>query len=234
MEAKSKSKKQNKTERNEGKIVSQYIPTYTDEEKREIILLNVSKMLAYRKKIDDRNITAFHQDLLKSGTDDLVYKATGVNKTSTEIKGTTTYAVKIYPQKVSSLGSATGVSDFLQENADAHKFVVVSEMTEAAYNEITKSANVTEVFYIDDLMFCIAEHELVPPLIVLSPEETKEFLRTYNCTKKQLGRIESSDPQARFYGLQPGDIVRLILPSEIAGYSSSYKIISKATLFPKK
>ena len=38
-----------------------------------------------------------------------------------------------------------------------------------------------------------------------------------------MGKILSSDPLARYYGMKPGDILKIIRPSNCSGYSIYYR-----------
>jgi len=65
-----------------------------------------------------------------------------------------------------------------------------------------------EYFIESELMINITEHVLVPEHIVLTPGEKQEFLEKYKLKdEKQLARILRGDPVARYYGLQPGQVI---------------------------
>lgn len=206
---------------------------YTEDERRNIVLKNIIKMLTARGLIDEKQ-TDYLQDLIKSGTDDLIYTVKLLQKSpdKSEILGFTTYAVKFYLQKISSLSSATPIVDFMDAYKDAHRIIIVSEIAEKTYNELVEKET-TEIFYEYELMMCIIENELVPVHEVLTTEEAKNVLKSYNCKKTELKRINSTDPVARFYHLEPGMCVRIISPSEIGGKYVSYRVVKKSSLFTK-
>jgi DNA-directed RNA polymerase subunit H (RpoH/RPB5) len=205
--------------------------SHTDDEKRAIILTNIVKMLVARGITDDQKNLV--QDLIKTGTDDLVYNTKILQKTATAIKGFKSYAIKFHPQKISSLGSATGVTDFVNDYRDSYKFLIVNDITEKAYNELV-GQNETEVFFEHELMLCVIEHVLVPKHEVLSNDEAKKRIKKYNTKRTQMKKINNTDPVARFYNLKPGMVVKIISPSEIAGWYTGYRICKKANLFAKK
>jgi DNA-directed RNA polymerase subunit H len=73
--------------------------------------------------------------------------------------------------------------------------------------------------------FNVLEHELVPKHEILSEEEKKELLKKYNITEKQLPKILASDPVVKAIGAKPGDVIRIIRNSHVAGRSVYYRIV---------
>lgn len=73
-------------------------------------------------------------------------------------------------------------------------------------------------FHIKSLVVNISKHVLVPPHRKLTAEETTEAMRRLHITSKtQLPLIKHADPQARYLGLVPGDMVEILRPSPTAG-----------------
>ncbi len=73
----------------------------------------------------------------------------------------------------------------------------------------------------------ITKHELVPKHIILNENERNELLKQYGIAPKQLPRILASDPVIELLGGKPGDIVKIIRKSPIAGETPYYKIVIK-------
>lgn len=104
--------------------------------------------------------------------------------------------------------------------------VLIGPMTSFARQAIAEMAPkyILETFNETELMVNITEHVLVPKHILLKPEvrgaaetcmcrhvshvaqEKLELLRRYNLKETQLPRIQISDPVARYYGLQRGQV----------------------------
>lgn len=73
----------------------------------------------------------------------------------------------------------------------------------------------------------ILKHELVPEHVILSEEEKRELLEKYNISEKQLPKILAKDPAVKAIGAKPGDVIKIIRKSPVAGKSVYYRIVVK-------
>lgn len=82
-----------------------------------------------------------------------------------------------------------------------------------------------DIFQQTELMVNITEHELVPKHVKMTPEQKAVMMARYKIADSQLPQIQKSDPVARYLGLERGDMVKIIRPSETAGRYITYRLV---------
>lgn len=111
-----------------------------------------------------------------------------------------------------------------------HCILICNTITPTIEKTIKNSPNIRvkiETFYEKNLRYNITKHELVPKHIKLSTEESQSFKNKYcpNGTEfKSIPLLNRSDPVARFYGFQRGDIIK-ILRKGTHGTIVAYRIV---------
>ena len=75
--------------------------------------------------------------------------------------------------------------------------------------------------------FDIFKHKLVPKHTSLNKEEVEQVLKKFGIKPYQLPHIKASDPAARTIGAQPGDIIKIIRPSQSAGEAIAYRYVTE-------
>ena len=82
----------------------------------------------------------------------------------------------------------------------------------------------TQIFSINNLQQNIVDHSFVPEHILLNDDEEKHILLNYNLdSKRKLPYITKYDPVAKYIGMKPGNVCKIIRASETAGEYISYR-----------
>ena len=193
----------------------------------ETVLTNIVKMLTERKLINPQNENKKINDLINTQSDDLTYKLTLDNYKDDNDK---TFAIKLIPQKITAVNKASGISDFLHNFKNNPKIVVVDSISKKAKQFISVNFPKTEIFDEVDLMINLIEYVLVPKHEVLSPEEVENFYKEFNCKKRNMPKMLTSDPVAKYYNVNPGDILRILRPSTTSGLALGYRLVVKGEI----
>lgn len=118
------------------------------------------------------------------------------------------------------------LTDRMRDEAVSRAIMVIAQnltpFAKQTLDEI-KPAFTIEQFTENELLVNITKHVLVPEHRILSAEEKAVLLQRYKVKETQLPRIQHSDPVARYYGLQKGEVVRIVRPSETAGRYVTYR-----------
>ena len=81
------------------------------------------------------------------------------------------------------------------------------------------------IFCINELLYNVLDHDMVPPHRIISEDEKKELFKSYNITdESQLPDINRFDPVARVLGCRPGNIVEIIRPSKTSISARYYRL----------
>lgn len=117
-------------------------------------------------------------------------------------------------------------SKMTAQNLTNAVLVYRDQITSQAKQEIEFNSHLMriELFHIDELQVNITEHQYVPTHIPMKKEQKKRLLKKYRLKDFQLPKILKRDPVARYLGLVPGDVVKIIRPSETAGKYVTYRI----------
>jgi DNA-directed RNA polymerase subunit H (RpoH/RPB5) len=81
-----------------------------------------------------------------------------------------------------------------------------------------------QIIGLPQLVINIVEHVKVPKHKVITEEEKQELLKKYNLTQDKLPRISRDDPMAKYLGMVPGEVVKILRSSPASGSSEYYRL----------
>ena len=88
---------------------------------------------------------------------------------------------------------------------------------------ITKNYFV-QLFGLENFLFNVSRHILVPKYKIMSTAEIQTLLTTYNCNTHNLPTIKRDDPQAKYLGLKPKQICELLVDNVTSGITKKYRL----------
>ena len=88
---------------------------------------------------------------------------------------------------------------------------------------ITKNYFV-QLYGLENFLFNISRHQLVPKHRILSKNEVTELTANYNCNIKNLPTIKRYDPQAKYIGLRPKQVCEILVNNITSGITVKYRM----------
>jgi DNA-directed RNA polymerase subunit H (RpoH/RPB5) len=102
---------------------------------------------------------------------------------------------------------------------DKYILVLMEKLTTPNVKNVQKIAKDIEIFYLKETVFNITKHILVPHHeVITDEEEIAKIVEMYNVKNKhQFPLLLRTDPISRYYGIKPGNLVRITRVSPSAG-----------------
>lgn len=191
---------------------------YSSKEIASIVLENVMKMLVRRKVIDS------YTSLLEENKEDFINKSVVTFK----IKNDKKYSVNLYNTKLASIVQGSPLDDYLKNNTDIHKIVIMKESAKKVVKQIETEYPNSEFFFEHEMMEDIPSKLFIPEHQLLTEEEKKELLEKFK--EHELAKINDTDIMSRYYAAKPGDIFRILRPSMTAGKNVFYRRVVPGTM----
>lgn len=83
-----------------------------------------------------------------------------------------------------------------------------------------------ETFRLLELAIDLIQHKFVPKHTLLTPEQKAEVLKTYETNEDLYPKLLHTDPCARYYGMMPGDMVKVERYYENYGEYVIYRMVT--------
>ncbi|MQL79328.1 hypothetical protein Taro_011775 [Colocasia esculenta] len=124
------------------------------------------------------------------------------------------------------LATLRGILDKLKFEAFQRLILILGDKPTSQARQATREFPFkVETFQITELLVNVTKHVLMPKHEILSEEEKQALLKKYSVEENQLPRMLASDAVARYYGLDPGQVVRVTHDSEDTGLHVTYRCI---------
>jgi DNA-directed RNA polymerase subunit H len=220
----------------ENQIIPQLLPIEKSHHQQlNEIKTNIIKMFMDRGFIKKENYDKYLKKFISDENDDMEYIINLDVETNynTTIKNKKVY-IKLLDYKITSVNKNSPIGEFLSKYNNEYKLLVVENINQKSEKIILSYKTDCEVFKIAELKFCITEHILVPKHTVLTQEEAKKVLETYNAKKKDMPLISSTDPVAKHYNMKPDNICKIERPSIMTCVTPFYRIVVKSKMLKAK
>ena len=227
-------------EKLEEKEVIEFIPQLLPIDKSHHQQLNtikttIVKIFKNRGFIDASNEDKYIKKIISDENDDNEYVLSldFEQNYNTTINNKRVY-IKIVDYKNTSITKNSPIGEFLTKYHGDYKLIVAETMNLKSEKLIASYETPCEVFKTAELMINIVDHILVPKHIVLTKEEGLAVLEAYCAKKKDMPLILTTDPVARYYNMQPGEICKIIRPSVMTCETPFYRIVVKSKIMKAK
>tara|TARA_Y100000813_G_C24136758_1_gene340327 strand:- start:189 stop:773 length:585 start_codon:yes stop_codon:yes gene_type:complete len=184
-------------------------------EVEKIILLNLTKMLTERGFLEKKDFEKNYKILQDQLTEERIFKISSNNNEC---------HIMMIKGKISTIKKIQGLDSFLLSSKGKNRIFIGDQISQKAYKQFVELKN-TEVFFEHELMMNLIEHELQPKFELLTPEEKLTKMNDYNLNDRNLARMFSTDPVARYFNAKHGDVFRIIRPSVYTGYGYHYRLV---------
>lgn len=197
---------------NSNKHVNKLSFLKTEEEKIQIIIKYVRKMLQRRKTKDFEPLITDQEFKL----DNNVYKIIASDKQK--------YAVRIIFQKITNIGQKSLLNNFIEELHDYNKIIIASGFSPKIIENLKKLKiqSFTENIFLSDFL----KNKDQPIFELINKDEANTIMNNYHIDIKTASIMLSKDPVALYFKLKKGNLVRIIRTSPITGQNVSYRIIN--------
>jgi DNA-directed RNA polymerase subunit H (RpoH/RPB5) len=179
---------------------------------------NIIKMLNRRKLID--NIEKTFNIILPDINIKAVIEIILNNNTKLSI-----YSVNV---KLNSIAQGTPLDDYLSNNLDIHKIVILRDPAKKVLKQIITEYKNSEFFFEHEMLEDIPAKIFIPEHNILNEYEKTELLSKFG--DGELSIIFDTDTMARHFGATIGDIFKIIRPNMGSGTSIFYRRVTHGSL----
>lgn len=119
--------------------------------------------------------------------------------------------------------------DIFKEKNVEHIIVVIKDGSlqsaiKRAIEKFEKNRKI-EIFCYEELQYNLTKHVYVPHHKILTSDQKRELFDRYKIDESKLPLIYSTDPVARYYGAEPGNVIEITRRSETCGRYITYRLV---------
>lgn len=111
--------------------------------------------------------------------------------------------------------------DEMESSRIFHFILIISETISPQSQTMLKSLKqqdkLIEIFEYGRTMFNPTKHKLVPKHMLCPSSAVDVICKDWGCIPSNLPRINTSDPIVKWFGGQPGQLMKILRPSEVLG-----------------
>ena len=190
---------------------------YNHKEINDIIIQNVLKMLERRGLISS-HIDEFDKIKLNN-SEKTIYEILLEDKSICHIN--------IINAKLTTLSSGSQIDDYLSNNVEIYKFLIIKEFTKKIIKDIIANYLNVEVFLMSEMMEDLPSKIFISEHKKLNTEELNELFSKFN--ENEFAKILVTDKMCRYYGGKIGDIFKITRPSFTSGKNIFYRRVVNGT-----
>ncbi|CAA6662095.1 unnamed protein product [Spirodela intermedia] len=124
------------------------------------------------------------------------------------------------------LANLRGIIDRIKNEIFLRMILVLEGKLTHQARQATKELPFTvEIFQINELLVNVTKHVLMQAHEILTEEDKQKLLNKYGLKENQLPRMLASDAIARYYGLEPGQVVKVTHDGEDTGFHATYRCV---------
>jgi DNA-directed RNA polymerase subunit H (RpoH/RPB5) len=197
----------------------------SEKQQLDDIKTNIIKMLVARGFINEQNQAKYIKKFIEDETNDDIHVIQLDNDSNynTVIPNKRIY-VTFFNYKIMSAAKNSPVGEFIFNFYDEYKIILANSITEKSEQTLDSYKSPYEIFEINRFKENIIENKFVPQHIVLTKEEGKNVMVTYNALHRHMPFIMDGDPIARYYACRAGDVCKIIRPSNQTAETISYRL----------
>ena len=120
------------------------------------------------------------------------------------------------------------ILDIFKYNLDTKDTVIILNINKIPFKKTKKESNVetfiddiyskfnhfVQIYGVENFLFDVSKHYIVPKHEIIYDTEINEMKEKYNINNlENLPTIRREDPQAKYVGAKPGDIIKITRPS---------------------